>query len=218
MMGRGVLLVAAAAVVAALVVFAVWLTAVATVVARPPKSPVPITNGTYSALYNATVICGGGRKTWDLTLVYRNGKLIKAMLDGREIPLAVFKYLHEFSYAGELLLDLNRIKDVNNETLKPLGGIINKRIGRLVPHADSPLAPRSELLITTSFNYSRLVIEGHSELRNVTVSNALLSFDYEAGVPYFFLISTIHVSMREFCGTSFAHITAYLREVKLSNK
>jgi len=42
--------------------------------------------------------------------VYRNGKLIKALLDGREIPLAVFKYPHEFSYVGELLLDLNRIK------------------------------------------------------------------------------------------------------------
>jgi hypothetical protein len=212
MMGRGVLLVAAAAVVAALVVFAVWLTAV---VARPHKPPVPITDGTFTASYNATVICGGGRKfTWDLTLVYRNGKLIKAMLHGREIPLAVFKYPHEFSYVGALLLDLNRIKDVNNETLKPLGGIINKRIGRPVPLADSPLAPRSELLITTSFNYSRLVIEGHGELRNVTVNNALLIFDYEAGVPYFFLISTIHASMREFCGTSFAHITAYLREVK----
>jgi hypothetical protein len=211
MMGRGVLLVAAAAVVAALVVFAVWLTAVA---ARPSKPLVPITNGTFTALYNATVICVDGRKTWDLTLVYRNGKLIRAMLDGREIPLAVFKYPHGLTYIGELLLDLNRIKDVNNETLKPLGGIINKRIGRPVPLADSPLAPRSDLLITTSFNYSRLVIEGHGELRNVTVDNALLIFDYEAGVPYFFLISTIHASMREFCGTSFAHITAYLREVK----
>jgi len=212
MMGRGVWLVAAAAVVAALVVFAVWLTAV---VARPHKPPVPITNGTFTASYNATVICGGGRKfTSDLTLVYRNGKLIRAMLDGREIPLAVFKYPHGFTYIGELLLDLNRIKEVNNETLKPLGGVINKRIGRPVPLADSPLAPRSDLLITTSFNYSRLVVEGHGELRNVTVNNALLLFDYEAGVPYFFLISTIHASMREFCGTSFAHITAYLREVK----
>jgi hypothetical protein len=212
MMGRGVLLVAAAAVVvAALVVFAVWLTAV---VARPPKPPVPITDGTFTASYNATVICGGGRKTWDLTLVYRDGKLIRAMLDGREIPLAVFKYPHGFSYVGELLLDLNRIKEVNNETLEPLGGIITKRIGRPVSLADSPLAARSELLIMTSFNYSRLVIEGHGELRNVTVNNALLSFDYEAGVPYFFLISTIHASMRKFCGTSFAHITAYLREVE----
>jgi hypothetical protein len=118
MMGRGVWLVAAAAVVAAFVVFAVWLTAVA---APPPMSPVPITNGTFSASYNATVICGGGRKTWDLTLVYRDGKMIKALLDGREIPLAVFKYPHELSYVGELLLDLNKIKDVNNDTLKPLG-------------------------------------------------------------------------------------------------
>jgi len=211
MMGRCVLLVAAAAVLVALVVFAVWLTAVAS---RPHKPPVPITDGTFTASYNATVICGGGRKTWDLTLVYRNGKLIRAMLDGRVIPLAVFKYPHEFSYIGGLLLDLNRIKDVNNETLKLLGGIINKRIGRPVPLADSPLAPRSDLLIMTHFNYSSLVIEDHGELRNVTVNNALLSFDYEAGVPYFFLISTIHASMREFCGTSFAHITAYLREVK----
>jgi hypothetical protein len=211
MMGRGVWLVAAAAVVAALVVFAVWLTAVAT---RHSKPLVTITNGTFTASYNATVICDGGRKTWDLTLVYRDGKLIRAMLDGREIPLAVFKYPHEFSYIGELLLDLNRIKDVNNETLKPLGGIINKRIAHPVPHVDSPLAPRSDLLIMTHFNYSSLVIEGHGELRNVTVNNALLSFDYEAGVPYFFRISTIHASMREFCGTSFAHITAYLREVK----
>jgi len=211
MMSRGVLLVAAAAVVAALVVFAVWLTAVAT---RPHKPLVPITDGTFTASYNATVICGGGRKTWDLTLVYRNGKLIKAMLDGREIPLAVFKYPHEFSYIGELLLDLNRIKEVNNETLKPLGGVINKRIGRPVPLADSPLAPRSRLFITTSFNYSSLAIEGHGELRNVTVNNALLIFDYEAGVPYFFLISTIHASMRKFCGTSYAFIVAYLKEVK----
>jgi hypothetical protein len=210
MMSRGVWLVAAAAVVAALVVFAVWLTAV---VARPPKPLVPITNGTFSASYNATVICGGGRKTWDLTLVYRNGKLIKAMLDGREIPLAVFKYPHGLNYIGELLLDLNRIKEVNNETLKPLGGIINRRIAHPVPLADSPLAPRSDLLITTSFNYSRLVIEGHGEFRNGTV-NGLLIFDYEAGVPYFFIINTIHASMREFCGTSFAHITAYLKEVK----
>jgi hypothetical protein len=210
MMGRGLWLVAAAAVVAALVVFAVWLTAV---VARPHKPLVPITNGTFTALYNATVICVDGRKTWDLTLVYRDGKLIRAMLDGREIPLAVFKYPHGLNYIGELLLDLNRIKEVNNETLKPLGGIINKRIGRPVPHADSPLAPRSELLITTSFNYSRLVIEGHGEFRNGTVSG-LLIFDYEAGVPYFFIISTIHASMREFCGTSFAYIVAYLREVK----
>jgi hypothetical protein len=210
MMGRGVWLVAAAAVVAALAVFAVWLTVV---VARPSKPSVPITHGTFTASYNATVICGGGRETWDLTLVYRDGKLIKAMLDGREIPLAVFKYPHGLNYIGELLLDLNRIKDVNNETLKPLGGIINKRIGRPVPFADSPLAPRSELLITTSFNYSRLVIEGHGEFRNGTV-NGLLIFDYEAGVPYFFIISTIHASMREFCSTSFAHITAYLREVK----
>jgi hypothetical protein len=210
MMGRSVLLVAAAAVVAALVVFAVWLTAV---VARPHKPLVPITNGTFTALYNATVICVDGRKTWDLTLVYRDGKLIRAMLDGREIPLAVFKYPHGLNYIGELLLDLNRIKDVNNETLKPLGGIINKRIGRPVPHADSPLAPRSDLLITTSFNYSRLVIEGHGEFHNGTVSG-LLIFDYEAGVPYFFRISTIHASMRKFCGTSFAYIVAYLKEVK----
>jgi len=210
MMGRCVWLVAAAAVVTALVVFAVWLTAM---VAPPPKPLVPITNGTFSASYNATVICGGGRKTWDLTLVYRNGKLIKAMLDGREIHLAVFKYPHEFSYIGELLLDLNRIKDVNNETLKPLGGVINKRVERPVPLADSPLAPRSDLLITTSFNYSRLVIEGHGEFRNGTV-NGLLIFDYEAGVPYLFIIDTIHASMRKFCGTSFAHITAQLREVK----
>jgi hypothetical protein len=120
MMGRGVWLVAAAAVVAALVVFAVWLTAV---VARPSKPLVPITNGTFTASYNATVICVDGRKTWDLTLVYRNGKLIRAMLDGREIPLAVFKYPHGLNYIGELLLDLNRIEEVNNETLKPLGGI-----------------------------------------------------------------------------------------------
>jgi len=119
MMGRGVWLVAAAAVVAAFVVFAFWLTVV---VASPPKPLVPPTNGTFSASYNATVICGGGRRTWDLTLVYRDGKMIKAMLDGREIPLAVFKYPHEYSYIGELLLDLNRIKDVNNDTLKPLGG------------------------------------------------------------------------------------------------
>jgi hypothetical protein len=210
MMGRGVLLVAAAAIVAALVVFAVWLTAVAT---RPSKPLVPITNGTFTASYNATVICGGERKTWDLTLVYRNGRLIRAMLDGREIPLAVFKYPHEFSYVGELLLDLNRIKDVNNETLKPLGGVINKRIAHPVPHADSPLAPRSRLFVTTSFNYSRLVIEGHGEFHNGTV-NALLIFDYEAGVPYFFIINTIHASMRKFCGTSFAFIVAYLKEVK----
>jgi len=211
MMGRGVWLVAAAAVVvAALVVFAVWLTVV---VARPHKPLVPPTNGTFTASYNATVICGGWRKTWDLTLVYRDGKLIRSMLDGREIPLAVFKYPHGLSYVGELLLDLNRIKDVNNETLKPLGGIINKRIGHPVPHADSPLAPRSDLLITTSFNYSSLVIEGHGEFRNGTVSG-LLIFDYEAGVPYFFIISTIHASMRKFCGTSFAYIVAYLKEVK----
>jgi hypothetical protein len=210
MMSRGVLLVAAAAVVAALVVFAVWLTAMAS---RPSKPLVPITNGTFTASYNATVICGNERKTWDLTLVYRNGKLIRAMLDGREIPLAVFKYPHEFSYIGELLLDLNRIKEVNNETLKPLGGVINKRIAHPVPHADSPLAPRSRLFITTSFNYSRLVIEGHGEFRNGTV-NALLIFDYEAGVPYFFIINTIHASMRKFCGTSFAFIVAYLKEVK----
>jgi hypothetical protein len=211
MMGRRVLLVAAVAVVvAALVVFAVWLTAV---VARHFKPLVPITNGTFTALYNATVICGGGRKTWDLTLVYRDGKLIRAMLDGREIPLAVFKYPHGLSYVGELLLDLNRIKDVNNDTLKPLGGVINKRIAHPVPLADSPLAPRSRLFITTSFNYSRLVIEGHGEFRNGTV-NGLLIFDYEAGVPYLFIISTIHASMREFCGTSFAYIVAYLREFK----
>jgi hypothetical protein len=210
MMGRGVLLVAAAAVVAALVVFAVWLTAVA---ARPFKPLVPITNGTFSASYNATVICVDGRKTWDLTLVYRNGKLIRAMLDGREIPLAVFKYPHGLNYIGELLLDLNRIKEVNNETLKPLGGVINKRVERPVPLADSPLAPRSRLFVTTSFNYSRLVIEGHGEFRNGTVSG-LLIFDYEAGVPYLFIISTIHASMRKFCGTSFAYIVAYLREVK----
>jgi len=210
MMSRGVWLVAAATMLVALVVFAVWLAEVAS---RPPKPLVPITNGTFTASYNATVICGGGRKTWDLTLVYRNGKLIRAMLDGRVIPLAVFKYPHEYSYVGELLLDLNRIKEVNNKTLKPLGGIINKRIGRPVPLADSPLAPRSDLLITTSFNYSRLVIEGHGEFHNGTVSG-LLIFDYEAGVPYFFIISTIHASMREFCGTSFAYIVAYLREVK----
>ena len=211
MMGRGVLLVAAAAVVAALVVFAVWLTAVA---ARPHKPPVPITDGTFTASYNATVICGGGRKfTWDLTLVYRNGKLIKAMLHGREIPLAVFKYPHGLSYVGALLLDLNRIKEVNNETLKPLGGIINKRVAHPVPYADSPLAPRSRLFVTTSFNYSSLVIEGHGEFHNGTV-NGLLIFDYETGVPYFFIISTIHASMRKFCGTSFAYIVAYLREVK----
>jgi hypothetical protein len=209
-MGRGVWLVAAAAVVAAFVVFAVWLTAV---VARPPKPPVPPTNGTFTASYSATVICGGERKMWDLTLVYRNGKLIRAMLDGREIPLAVFKYPHGLSYVGELLLDLNRIKDVNNETLKPLGGVINKRVDRPVPLADSPLAPRSRLFVTTSFNYSRLVIEGHGEFRNGTV-NGLLIFDYEAGVPYLFIISTIHASMREFCGTSFAYIVAYLKEVK----
>jgi hypothetical protein len=206
MMGRCVLLVAAAAVLVALVVFAVWLTAVAS---RPHKPPVPITD-TFTASYNATVICGGGRKTWDLTLVYRNGKLIRAMLDGREIPLAVFKYPHGLNYIGGLLLDLNRIKDVNNETLKPLGGIINKRIGRPVPLADSP---RSDLLIMTHFNYSSLVIEGHGGGRNGTV-NGLLIFDYEAGVPYLFIISTIHASMREFCGTSFAYIVAYLREVK----
>lgn len=210
MMSRSVLLVAAAAVVAALVVFAVWLT---TVASRPSKPLVPITNGTFSASYNATVICGGERKTCDLTLVYRDGKLIRAMLDGCVIPLAVFKYPHEYSYIGELLMDLNRIKDVNNKTLKPLGGIINKRIAHPVPHADSPLAPRSRLFVTTSFNYSRLVIEDHSEFRNGTV-NALLIFDYEAGVPYLFIINTIHASMRKFCGTSFAHITAYLREVK----
>jgi len=210
MMSRGVLLVAAAAVLVALVVFAVWLTEVAS---RPSEPLVPITNGTFTASYNATVICGGGRKTWDLTLVYRNGKLTRAMLDGREIPPAVFKYPHEFSYVGELLLDLNRIKEVNNETLKPLGGIINKRIGRPVSLADSPLAARSELLITTSLNYSRLVIEGRGEVRNSTV-NGLLIFDYEAGVPYLFIIDTIHASTREFCGTSYAFIVAYLKEVK----
>ena len=145
--------------------------------------------------------------------MYHNGKLIRAMLDGCEIPLAVFKYPHGLNYIGELLLDFNRVKEVNNETLKPLGGIITRRIAHPVPHADSPLAPRSRLFVTTSFNYSSLVIEGHDEFRNGTV-NGLLIFDYEAGVPYFFIISTIHASMRKFCGTSFAHITAYLKEVK----
>ncbi len=57
MMGRGVWLVAAAAVVAAFVVFAVWLTEVAS---RPSKPLVPITNGTFTASYNATVICAAG--------------------------------------------------------------------------------------------------------------------------------------------------------------
>ena len=104
---------------------------------------------------------------------------------------------------------------MNNKTLKPLGGVINKRIAHPVPLADSPLAPRSRLFITTSFNYSSLVIEGHGEVRNGTV-NGLLIFDYEAGVPYLFTISTIHASMRKFCGTSFAYIVAYLRRLSKS--
>jgi hypothetical protein len=210
MMGRGVLLVAAAAVVAALAVFAVWLTAV---VARPSKPLVPITNGTFTASYNATVICVDGEEDVGFDSCVSQRQVDQGDARRPRDPLAVFKYPHGLNYIGELLLDLNRIKDVNNETLKPLGGIINKRIAHPVPHADSPLAPRSTLFVTTSFNYSRLVIEGHGEFRNGTVSG-LLIFDYEAGVPYFFIISMIHASMRKFCGTSFAYIVAYLKEVK----
>lgn len=69
------------------------------------------------------------------------------------------------------------------------------------------------LLITTSFNYSRLVIEGHGELRNGTV-HGLLMYDDRADVPYFFVIDTIHSAMRRVCRSSYAHIVAYLQGVK----
>lgn len=99
-MGRGNIggVVVAAVAVALLVVSATWLT---TVGARPSKPPVPLANGTLTALYTAEVMCAGGDKfETGLTLVYKNGKLVRAVLGDYELPLAVFKYPHQFATLG----------------------------------------------------------------------------------------------------------------------
>jgi|GEM_PF-1185421 len=208
---KGVGVIAAAAVVVLLVVFAVWLVAVG---ARPHKPLVPVTNGTFTAVYTAKVMCAGGRTfEANLTLTYRGGRLIRAAIDDYEIPLAAFKYPHQPNYIGEILLDLNKVDKMDNETVKRLGGVVHKRRVDPVPLAESPLAPRSNLLITISFNYSRLVIEGHGEMINAT-THSLLIFDDQANIPYFFIIDIIHSSMRRVCGSSFVFMTAYLKEVK----
>ncbi|AET33800.1 hypothetical protein [Pyrobaculum ferrireducens] len=203
--------VVAAVVVILLVALAIWLSAA---YARPGKPLVPLTQGTFTAQYTAEVMCAGGNKfEANLTLVYKNGKLARAVLGGYELPLAVFSYPHQFAYIGELLLDLGRVRSVNNETVKGLGGVVYKRSLNPVPFDKSPLAPRSQLLVETSFNYSRLVIEGHGELINAT-THGLLIFDDKAEVPYFFIIDIIHSAMRRVCRSSYANIVAYIREVR----
>jgi hypothetical protein len=177
------------------------------------KPPVPVTNGTFTAVYSAKMLCAGKWSTAELTLKYRNGKLIEAALGGREIPLAAFKYPHSYNYIGELLLDLDKIERVSNETVRPLGGIIHKhRDARPVNFADSSFVACSPLVVKTSFNYSRLVIEGHGEVINSKTSG-LLILEARAKVPYFFMLNTIHASMREFCGKSSAYIFALLIEI-----
>ncbi len=211
MKAKGVWVITAAAVVVLLVVFAVRL---APVGATPRKPLVPVTNGTFTAVYTAKVMCAGGRTfETDLTLTYRGGRLTRAAIDDYEIPLAAFKYPHQPNYIGEILLDLNKVDKIDNETVKRLGGVIHKRRVDPVPHAELPLAPRSRLLIATSFNYSRLVIEGHGEMINAT-THSLLMFDDQANVPYFFIVDIIHSSMRRVCNSSFIFMIAYLKEVK----
>jgi hypothetical protein len=216
MSGRALFTITAALVIAALMASAVWLAAGAYPHAYMRKPSVPVANGTFTTVYEAKVLCKGGKKfTAELTLKYHNGKLIEATLNGREIPLAAFKYPHSFTYIGELLLDLDKVEKVGNKTVRPLGGIVHKRHDtKPVNFADSSFVARSPLVVETSFNYSRLAIKGHGELINATINGAMLIFDAEARVPYFFMLDILHASMREFCTGAFAHIVAFLKEVK----
>ena len=208
------MIIIAALVVMALTAFAIWFAAGAHPHTHLRKPPVPATNGTFTAVYSAKVLCAGKWFTAELTLKYYNGKLIEAALNGREIPLAAFKYPHSYNYIGELLLDLDKIEKIGNETVRPLGGIVHKRHdARPVSFAESSFVARSPLVVKTSFNYSRLVIEGHGELINFTI-RGLLIFEAEARVPYSFTLGTLHASMREFCGHSFAIYFALLKEVR----
>lgn len=200
--------------VIAVVVLLPLLFIVSDVASAAQKPPIPKTNGTFTATYTARVLCPSGERTMNLTLVYRGKKLTEIYLGGVRIPPAAFRYPHELSYIGELLLDLDMIYKVDNGTVGGFGGLVKKRHSGLVSLANSPYKATSVLSILTSFNYTYLEIKGLGFVKNLTINGLFLDFDEESGVPYAFQLSILHNVARQICDFSYMFIYAYLTKVK----
>ena len=81
--------------------------------------------------------------------------------------------------------------------MRSLEGIVRRwHEAKLVNFVNSPLVARFLLRVETSFNYSRLVIEGRGELINLIVNGTMLIFAAETKVSYFFMLNKLHASMR----------------------
>ena len=202
----------AAVVIAIIVISGLFVLAGAGGVAAKP--PIPKTNGTFTATYTARVLCPGGEKTMNLTLVYRGKRLAEIYLGGLRAPPSAFRYPHELSYIGELLLDLDMVYRVDNKTVGPFGGLVRKQQRGLISLRDSPYKATSALSIFTSFNYTYLEIEGHGVVKNTTINGMFLHFDEESGVPYAFQLTILHNVARQICNSSYMFIYACLTKVK----
>ncbi|MEM4651291.1 MAG: hypothetical protein QW086_05640 [Pyrobaculum sp.] len=208
----GIALVGVATVVLAAVVAALFLMGGVGIAAGKP--PIPKPKDVFTAVYEARVLCPGGEKVMNLTLVYRGGKLGEIYMGGLRIPPAAFRHPHELSYIGELLLDLDMIYKVDNGTVGGFGGLVKKRHSGLVSLANSPYKATSVLSILTSFNYTYLEIKGLGFVKNLTINGLFLDFDEESGVPYAFQLSILHNVARQICDFSYMFIYAYLTKVK----
>ncbi|MEM0462605.1 hypothetical protein [Pyrobaculum sp.] len=208
----GIALVGVATVVLAAVVAALFLMGGVGIAAGKP--PIPKPKDVFTAVYEARVLCPGGEKVMNLTLVYRGRKLGEIYLGGLRIPPAAFRHPHELSYIGEFLLDLDMVYRVDNRTVGAFGGLVRKEQRGVVSLADSPYKATSVVSVLTSFNYTYLEVEGHGVAKNVAIDGMFLDFDQASGVPYAFQLFIIHNITRQICGTSSMYIYAYLKEVK----
>ncbi|MCX8136428.1 hypothetical protein [Pyrobaculum aerophilum] len=190
-------------IIAALIIFA---TAGASV-----KKETPITNGTFTAIYHAEILCTE-RVSGKLTLVYRNNNLVRVEFNNKSLPLAIFKYPHNVAKGGEFLLDLRKITTIGNVTE---GNVtVTVRRARPASHDESPYKARSSLIISTRAVIKNLTVPGVADVYYGTFHDSI-DFDDVANVPYHFAITIFHPSARSMgCSGAFATIFATLVDVK----
>ncbi|MEZ0320205.1 MAG: hypothetical protein ABWK05_09505 [Pyrobaculum sp.] len=177
---------------------------------------VPKVNGTFTSVYNVELLCiqSKVREMANTSLVYRGWRLVEVEIDGKKLPPSIFKYPHEPTHVGEMLIDLRNVTHIEraggNGTLTKSRDEPSRIRGE---NAETKLTPRSLLRIEARSHYNRLEVPGGGEFINATIGGFLL-YDDEAGVPYFFNVIVSHPKMREVCGSSFVLITAYLSDVR----
>ncbi len=180
------------------------------------KKEIPKTNGTFTAVYYAKVLCASetagpqSKITGRLTLVYRNNKLVHIEFNNKTLPLGILKYPHNVARGGELLLDLGAITNLRNDTNSGVS------VQRANPssHEESPYKAKSSLIITRRAVVSNLTVPGAGVIY-FGEFNDIIDYDDVANVPYHFAISIMHPAATAMgCAGSYAAIFATLQDIK----